>query len=142
VRNMNEPTTSGTPLSVEGIVTRPSPFSVEKTLERLQEAIHSRNLTLFAHIDHSGEAKRVGLTMQEAHVLIFGNPKGGTPLMIASPLLALDLPLKVLVWQSEENRVWVSSNSVTYLRDRYAIPQELVGNIAVIDAVIEQALKV
>jgi len=140
VRNMTDPTTSGTPPSVEGIVTRPSPFSVEKTLERLQEAIHSRNLTLFAHIDHSGEARRVGLTMQEAHVLIFGNPKGGTPLMIASPLLALDLPLKVLVWQSADGQVWVSTNRVTYLRDRYAIPQELVGNLAVVDAVIEQAL--
>ena len=142
MRNMNDPTKSGTPPSVEGIVTRPSPFSVEETLQRLQKIIQSRNLTLFAHIDHSGEARRVGLTMQEAHVLIFGSPKAGTPLMIASPLLALDLPLKVLVWQSEENRVWVSSNSVTYLRERYAIPQELVGNLAVSDAVIEQALKV
>ena len=138
---MNDPTMSGTPLSVEGIVTRPSPFSVEETLERLQEIIRSRNLTLFAHIDHSGEARRVGLTMQETHVLIFGNPKGGTPLMIASPLLALDLPLKVLVWQSADNRVWVSTTSVTYLRDRYAIPQELVGNIAVVDAIIQQALQ-
>jgi uncharacterized protein (DUF302 family) len=138
---MNDPTTSGTPPSFEGIVTRPSQFSVEETLERLQAAIHSRNLTLFAHIDHSGEARRVGLTMQEAHVLIFGNPKGGTPLMIASPLLALDLPLKVLVWQSLDDQVWVSTTSVAYLRDRYAIPQELVGNLAVVDAVIEQALQ-
>ncbi len=137
---MNDPTTSGTPPSVEGIVSRPSPFSVEQTLKRLQEVIHSSNLTLFAHIDHSGEARRVGLTMQEAHVLIFGNPKGGTPLMIASPLLALDLPLKVLVWQRADDQVWVSTNSVTYLRDRYALPQELVGNLAVVDAVIEQAL--
>src|SRR5579864_204987 len=138
---MNEPTKPGTPPSVEGIVTRPSPFSVEETLVRLQEVIHSRNLILFAHIDHSGEAKRVGLTMQEAHVLIFGNPKGGTPLMIASPLLALDLPLKVLVWQSEDDRVWVCTTSVAYLRDRYSIPQELVGNIAVVDALIEQVLQ-
>src|SRR5438876_9507879 len=99
---MNEPTTSGTPPSVEGIVTRPSPFSIEQTLERLQAAIHSRNLRLFAQIDHSGEAKRVGLTMQEAHVLIFGNPKGGTPLMIASPLLHLICPLKSL-----SGRVWM-----------------------------------
>src|SRR5260221_5513660 len=137
---MNEPTASGTPPSVEGIVTRPSPFSVEETVERFQAVIHSRNLTLFAQIDHSGEARRVGLTMQEAHVLIFGNPKGGTPLMIASPLLALDLPLKVLVWQSAEKLGWVRSDSVTYLIDRYAIPQELVGNLAVVDAVIEQAL--
>jgi uncharacterized protein (DUF302 family) len=140
VRTMNEPTTAGTPPSVEGIVSRPSPFSVEETLERLQAAIHSRNLNIFAQIDHSGEARRVGLTMQEAHVLIFGNPKGGTPLMIASPLLALDLPLKVLVWQGEADRVWVSTTSIAYLRDRYAIPQELVGNLAVVDAVIEQAL--
>src|ERR1700674_5729446 len=127
---MNEPTKPGTPPSVEGIVSRPSPFSVEQTLERLKAAIHNRNLILFAHIDHSGEAKRVGLEMQEAHVLIFGNPKGGTPLMIASPLLALDLPLKALVWQSEDGRVWVSSTSVAYQQARYALPQELIGNIA------------
>ena len=139
--NMNEPTKPGSPPSAEGIVTRPSPFSVEETLARLQEAIHSRNLTLFAHIDHSGEARRVGLTMQEAHVLIFGNPKGGTPLMIASPLLALDLPLKVLVWQGEDDQIWVSSTSTAYLKVRYAIPQELIGNIAVVDALIEQALQ-
>ena len=138
---MNDATTSGTPPSVEGIVTRPGPFSVEETLERLQAAIHSRNLTLFAQIDHSDLARRVGLTMQEAHVLIFGNPRGGTPLMIASQLLALDLPLKVLVWQSADEQVWVSTTSVTYLRDRYAIPQELAGNLAVVDAVIEQAIK-
>lgn len=139
---MNEPTKSGPPTSVEGILTQPSPFSVEETLVRLQEVIHNRNLTLFAHIDHSGEAKRVGLKMQEAHVLIFGNPKGGTPLMIASPLFALDLPLKVLVWQSEDDRVWVSHTSVAYQRDRYALPQELSGNIAVIDAIIQQALQI
>jgi len=138
---MNDPTMSGTPPSVEGIVTRQSPFSVEETLERLQDIIRNRNLTLFANIDHSGEARRVGLTMQEAHVLIFGNPKGGTPLMIASPLLALDLPLKVLVWQSADHKVWVSTDSVTYLRDRYAIPQELVGNISVVDTIIQQAIQ-
>ena len=122
-------------------MTRPSPFSVEETLARLQEAIHRQNLSLFAHIDHSGEAKRVGLKMQEAHVLIFGNPKGGTPLMIASPLLALDLPLKVLVWQGEDEQVWVSSTSATYLKVRYSIPQELIGNIAGVDALIEQTLQ-
>jgi uncharacterized protein (DUF302 family) len=79
--------------------------------------------------------------MQEAHVLIFGSPKGGTPLMIASPLLALDLPLKLLVWQSEDNRVWVSYTNPAYLKVRYSIPQELIGNIAGVDALIEQALQ-
>jgi uncharacterized protein (DUF302 family) len=141
MRTMTETTPTGTPPSVEGIVSRPSPFAVEETLARLQEAIRSRKLMLFAHIDHSGEARRVGLTMQEAHVLIFGNPKAGTPLMIASPLLALDLPLKALAWQSEDGRVWVSSTSTAYLQARYALPQELIGNIAGVDALIEQALQ-
>ncbi len=138
---MNEPTKPGTPPSVEGIVSRPSPFAVEQTLARLKAAIHNRNLILFAHIDHSGEARQVGLTMQEAQVLIFGSPKAGTPLMIASPLLALDLPLKVLVWQGEDDQVWVSSTSSDYLRVRYALPQELIGNIAGVDALIEQTLQ-
>jgi len=108
---------------------------------RLKEAIHSRNLTLFAQIDHSDLARGVGLTMQEAHVLIFGNPKGGTPLMIAAPLLALDLPLKVLVWQGADAQIWVSTTSVTYLRDRYALPQQLAGNLAIVDAIMQQALQ-
>ena len=138
---MNDPTKPETPPSAEGILTRPSPFSVEETLERLQKAIQSHNLSIFAHIDHSGEAQRVGLQMQKAHVLIFGNPKAGTPLMIASPLLALDLPLKVLVWQSDDDHVWVSSTSVAYLRVRYSIPQELIGNVAGVDTLIEQVLR-
>lgn len=138
---MNYPVKLGNPPSVEGIVSKLSPFSVEETLERLKANIHSRKLSLFAQIDHSEEAQRVGLTMQEAHVLIFGSPKAGTPLMIASPLLALDLPLKVLVWQSEDTLVWVSSTSISYLQARYALPGELIGNISGLDALIEQALQ-
>ena len=138
---MNDPAESGSLPSVEGILTTLSPFSVAETLERLEKAIHSRNIRLFAHIDHSGEARQAGLKMQEAHVLIFGSPKGGTPLMIASPLLALDLPLKALIWQGEDDQVWVSSTSAAYLKDRYSVPQELIGNIAGVDALIEQALQ-
>ena len=138
---MNASMPFGTPPSVEGIESTPSPFAVEETVEHLKAAIGSHKLTLFAQIDHSDLARGVGLVMQEAHVLIFGNPKGGTPLMIASPLLALDLPLKVLVWQSADGRVWVSGNSVDYLRDRYSIPQELVGNLVVVDALMQQALQ-
>ncbi len=137
---MNESMRSADGAAVTGIVSKPSPFAVEETLEHLKAAIHKRNLTLFAQIDHSDLARGVGLTMQEAHVLIFGNPKGGTPLMIASPLLALDLPLKALIWQSADGQVWVSTNSVAYLSERYTLPQELAGNLAVVDAVIEQAL--
>ena len=138
---MNEPKASGTPPSVEGIVSRSSPFSVEETLGRLKKAIRNRKLILFAQIDHSGEARRVGLTMQETRLLIFGSPKAGTPLMVASPLLALDLPLKVLVWQGNDDQVWVSSINSDYLRVRYALPLELIGNIAGVDALIEQVLQ-
>jgi uncharacterized protein (DUF302 family) len=139
--NMNDSTMFVTPPSREDIITKLSPFSVEETLERLQEAMRRRSLSIFAHINHSEEAMRVGLKMQEAHVLIFGNPQAGTPLMIASPLLALDLPLKVLVWQSGDGRVWVSYTSTAYLATRYSIPQELTGNIAGIDGLIESTLR-
>ncbi len=138
---MNDTTPSETPPSVEGIVSRPSPFSVEEIVARLKEAIHNHNLILFAQIDHSDLAREVGFTMQEAHVMIFGNPKGGTPLMIVSPLLALDLPFKVLVWQSQDGEVWVSTTSVAYLSERYALPQELVGSLTVVDAIMQQTLQ-
>lgn len=128
------------PSSAQGVITKVSPFSVEETLTRFQEAMNSKGMTVFARIDHSDEAEKVGLKMQEAHVLIFGNPKGGTPLMVASPLLALDLPLKILVWQSNDGRVWVSYTDVSYLATRYSIPQELVGNVAGINGLVEGVL--
>ena len=138
---MNGSTNSEIPPVVEGIITRPSPFSVVETLEHLQAAMQAHSLTMFAHIDHSDAAKQVGLTMQEAHVLIFGSPKAGTPLMVASPLLALDLPLKALVWQGADGQVWVSTISAAYLQARYTIPQALIGNIAGADALIEHTLR-
>lgn len=129
------------PTAAQGIVTKASPYGVRETLDRLEAAIRARGLEIFAHIDHGGNAARAGLTMQPAHVLIFGNPTAGTPLMVASPLLALDLPLKALIWQDREGRAWVSHNSTAYLADRYAIPSDLVKNIAGIDALIDAALQ-
>ena len=128
-----------TPPSAEGIVSRVSPSSVEETLERLKALVRSKGLTVFAQIDHSDEAARAGLTMQPAHVLIFGSPKAGTPLMVASPLLALDLPLKVLVWQDQVGHVWVSYTSPEYLAQRFSIPDALIPNIAGIAAVVDVA---
>jgi uncharacterized protein (DUF302 family) len=122
-------------------VSSPSPFAVDATLERLKSSVQSHHLTLFAQIDHSDEAERVGLTMPEAHLLIFGSPQAGTPLMIASPLLALELPLKALVWQDQVGQVWVSYDSSAYLASRFAIPAELVKNIAGIAGVIAGALQ-
>ena len=124
-----------------GIVTKTSSFgSVSETLERLRQTVQAKGLEEFALIDHSGAAERVGLAMQEAKLLIFGSPRAGTPLMVASPLLALDLPLKVLVWRGPEGGVLVSYNATSYLARRHGIPEDLVGNIAGIDALVDGAL--
>lgn len=125
------------PTANEGIVTKTSPYSVAETVERLKATLASKGLTLFALIDHSGEAERAGLTMQPAKLVLFGSPRAGTPLMVASPLLALDLPLKALIWQDAGGRVLVSYNSTPYLAARHAIPSELLPNIASIDALID-----
>jgi uncharacterized protein (DUF302 family) len=125
----------------QGIVTKPSRHSVAETLEHLESVVRAKGLTIFAHIDHSGAAERAGIEMQPAQLLIFGSPVAGTPLMVASPLLALDLPLKTLIWQDREGRVWVSYNSTAYLANRHAIPPDLVKNIAGIDALVDSALE-
>ncbi|GHO88675.1 DUF302 domain-containing protein [Dictyobacter formicarum] len=138
---MSDPEKAGPPVSVEGVVTKASPHAIEETLERLEDIIRNHGLRLFTHINHSWEAQQVGLKMQEAHVLIFGDPKVGTPLMVASPLIALELPLKVLIWQSDNNHVWVSYPSVSYLTARYAVPQELASNIAGIDNLIDNVVR-
>ena len=123
-----------------GITTKKSPYgSVSQTLERLREVVHEKGLEVFALIDHDGAAERAGLKMQEAKLLIFGNPRAGTPLMVASPLLALDLPLKALIWE-DQGQVRVSYNAIPYLVRRHDIPEDLAENIAGIDALVEGAL--
>ena len=114
----------------EGIVTIPSHHTVDLTVERLKEILVSKGVTLFAVIDHSGEAAKVGMKMPPTKLLIFGNPKGGTPLMLAEPSTAIDLPLKVLVWQDGEGKVWLSYNSPEYLQARHGLASDLLPNIA------------
>ena len=126
--------------SSTGISSIASPHSLEATLSRLEAAIRNKGLTLFAHIDHAAGAREAGLQMQEAHVFIFGNAKAGTPLMVASPLLALDLPLKVLVWADADKKIWVSYNTPEYLAQRHQIPPDLVKNISGVKPLIEAAL--
>lgn len=138
---MSEQELAGEASTVPGIVNRRSPYSVEKTVERLRAVILNHKLTIFAQVDHSDEARRVSLTMQEAHLLIFGSPLAGTPLMVASPLLALELPLKVLTWQDSTGQVWVSNTSGEYLAQRFAIPAGMVKNIAGADGLIAAALQ-
>jgi uncharacterized protein (DUF302 family) len=123
-----------------GLTHLASPYSVADTLTRLESVIASKGLTIFARIDHSGEAAKVGLTMQPTELLLFGSPKSGTPLMVASPTLAIDLPLKALVWQDVEGAVWLSYNSTEYLQQRHTIPATLIQNIAGVRSICEEAV--
>ena len=129
------------PLSIAGITTKTSAYSFDETLTRVVETVQEKGLTLFARIDHSIEAELAGLSMQPASVLIFGNPKAGTPLMVASPLIALELPLKALVWQDNAGSVLVSYSDPAFLAERFTLPDELRANIAGIGALIESALR-
>jgi uncharacterized protein (DUF302 family)/uncharacterized membrane protein YidH (DUF202 family) len=128
--------TSGTH---EGIVDNASRYSVNDTVDRLKAMLESKGVTVFAVIDHSGEAAKVGMSLPPTKLLIFGNPKAGTPLMSAAPSAALDLPLKILVWQDGGGKVWVSYNSPQYLQDRHGFPSELTANIAVVEALARNA---
>jgi uncharacterized protein (DUF302 family) len=124
-----------------GIVDVPSRYSVPETLARLQSILQEKAVTIFALIDHSGAAEKAGLSMRPTQLLIFGSPKGGTPLMVAAPRLAIDLPLKALAWQDEQGQVWLSYNSPEYLQQRHLFPAELLKNIAGIGALIQKAVE-
>jgi uncharacterized protein (DUF302 family)/uncharacterized membrane protein YidH (DUF202 family) len=122
-----------------GIITIPSHHSVDETVQALEKILQAKGVKVFALIDHSGEAEKAGLQMRPTKVLIFGNPKAGTPLMIAAPSIAIDLPLKVLVSEDAAGKVWISYNSPAYLQARHRLPQELVQNIAVVETLAEKA---
>jgi uncharacterized protein (DUF302 family) len=115
-----------------GIVNKPSHHSVDETLAKLQTILQAKGIAVFALVDHSGEAAKVGMKMRPTRLLIFGNPKGGTPLMLAAPSIALDLPLKILIWEDDQGKVWVSYNTTEYLAERHDLPPHLTENIAII----------
>jgi uncharacterized protein (DUF302 family) len=128
-----------TPHSDRGIIDERSHHSVEQTVERLTALLQAKGATLFALVDHSGEAAKVGMKMPPTKLLIFGNPKAGTPLMLAAPSVAIDLPLKILVWEDAQGRVWLSYNSPEYLQTRHGVPQALLPNIAVVETLARAA---
>lgn len=115
-----------------GIVNELSNHSVDDTVERLKAILQASGAVLFGLVDHSGEAEKVGLEMKPTKLLIFGNPKAGTPLMLASPSTAIDLPLKMLVWEDATKKVWISYNSPEYLQKRHGFPEDLMSNISVL----------
>jgi uncharacterized protein (DUF302 family) len=118
--------------AANGIVSLRGRQSVDATVEKLKSILQEKNVKLFAVVDHSGEARDAGLQMPNTKLLIFGNPAGGTPAMLAAPTLALDLPLKILVREDAEERVWISYNSADYLRERHGVPAELAQKLAVL----------
>jgi uncharacterized protein (DUF302 family) len=128
-----------TPSKNRGLVDIPSNHSVEETLEKLKAILESKGITLFALIDHSGEAAKAGLQMRPTKLLIFGNPKGGTPVMLAAPHSAIDLPLKILIWEDAKGTAWVTYNSPAYLQERHNIPAELLPNVSVVAAIAKSA---
>jgi uncharacterized protein (DUF302 family) len=122
-----------------GIVDLPSNHTVDRTVDRLKAILESKGVTLFALVDHSGEAEKVGMKMPATRLLIFGSPKAGTPLMLASPSIAIDLPLKILVHEDSEGKVWLSYTSPEYLQQRHGLPPELLQNIAVVATLAAKA---
>jgi uncharacterized protein (DUF302 family) len=125
----------------EGLVEIASRYSVEETLQRLELAVSTRGLQVFARVDHSGEAEKVGMKMRPTKLLLFGSPKAGTPLMIAAPTLAIDLPLKALVREDEAGKVWLIYNSPEYLKARHGVPSELIQNLTGAGALMEKAVE-
>jgi uncharacterized protein (DUF302 family) len=128
-----------TPDSGSGIITLPSQHSVDQTVERLQTLLRAKGVTLFVLVDHSGEAAKVGMKLPPTKLVMFGNPKAGTPLMLAAPSVAIDLPLKLLVWEDAQGKVWLSYNSPAYLQQRHGVPEALLPNIAVVEALARAA---
>jgi uncharacterized protein (DUF302 family) len=127
------------PAISKGIVDKPSSHSVDQTVDKLKTILQSKGVALFALVDHSGEADKVGMKMRPTKLLIFGSPKAGTPLMLAAPSVAIDLPLKILVWEDGQGKVWVSYNSPEYLKERHGLPPELLQNIAVVETLADKA---
>ena len=126
-------------VATKGIIDQASNHSVDQTVEKLKTILQSKGVTLFALVDHSGEAEKVGMKMPPTKLLIFGSPKAGTPLMLAAPSIAIDLPLKILVWEDAQGKVWLSYNSPEYLKERHGLPAELLQNIAVVGTLASKA---
>jgi uncharacterized protein (DUF302 family) len=126
--------------STEGVITKLSPYRVPETLDRLEAILKSKGVRIFARVDHSGEAEKAGLQMLPTQLLIFGNPKAGTPAMQAAPLSAIDLPLKALVWQDSTGQVWLSYNDPEYLRRRFGLSEDAIRGIVAAVPLMEQAI--
>ncbi|HUA35479.1 MAG TPA: DUF302 domain-containing protein [Candidatus Binataceae bacterium] len=127
-------------LQESGLIKIASPRTFAETLGRIEAALKAAGLTIFAIVDHSGAAQKIGLKMPPTQVIIFGSPKAGTPLMVASPTIAIDLPLKALVAEDESGKVWVTYNDPNYLKQRHQTPDHLIANLAGAGALLQKAI--
>lgn len=132
---------AGTAHAGGNLVTKPSKYSVQETIERIEKAVMAKGMKVFARIDHSGEAKNVGLDMKPSVLLIFGNPKGGTALMVARPTVAIDLPMKALAWEDQEGKVWLTYNAPELLQERHGLPAELAATLGPVGKLLEKAVE-
>ncbi len=123
------------------LVTVESHYSVHEAIDRLEKILVEKGMKIFAHINHSAEAKKVGLDMRASELLIFGNPRGGTALMLAKPTAAIDLPMKVLVWEDSKGEAWLTYNAPELLHERHAVPKELVGRLNPLGPLLERAVE-
>ena len=126
-------------MSAEGLISIPSSFDPKETMDRLEAALRASGVTIFARIDHAAGAAEVGESLRPTELLIFGNPKAGTPLMQAGQTIGIDLPLKALVWQDAYGKVWLTYNDPAYLQKRHNVPAELIPNIAGVSGLLEKA---
>jgi uncharacterized protein (DUF302 family) len=124
-----------------GLVTVESKYPVGVGIKHLESLLNERGIKIFARVDHSGEAEKVGLTMRPTLLLIFGNPTGGTPIMQTAPTVAIDLPLKALFWEDSDGRSWLTYNDPEYLQSRHGFPAELMGNLLVVSALLQKAVE-
>ncbi len=128
-------------MPANGVLQTASPYSVDETVQRLEATLAQRGVQLFALVDHSGEAAKAGLNMPPTKLLIFGSPKAGTPIMLATPSAAIDLPLKALVAEDESGKVSISYNDPVYLQQRHGIPEKLLKNIAGVAALVAKSVE-
>jgi uncharacterized protein (DUF302 family) len=132
---------AGTAQAGTNLVTKPSQYSVPETIDRIERAVTAKGMQIFVRIDHSGEAKKVGLVMRPTQLLIFGNPKGGTAYMVAKPTAAIDLPMKALAWEDEDGKVWLTYNSPELLHARHGVPQELTSKLDPVGKLLEATVE-
>ncbi len=131
----------GTAHAGGNLVTKPSKYSVQETIDRIEKVVVAKGMKIFARINHAGEAKTVGLEMKPAELLIFGNPKGGTALMVARPTAAIDLPMKALAWEDKAGKVWLTYNAPQLLQERHGMPADLAARLEPVGKLLEQTVE-